>query len=242
MPPSKRVRRTANAADEPAGPPASAADAPTPAASSAASPPAPSTGEDTGSKEGKKESVAHWSPIELAVRALPPLCVVQCCTADTVLLICLSVHRPPLVRGSTRASGGVRVPRLTASTRRPSRTRTSSRRYAAPKEEATAGSALSTPSPSKSGHQATISPARDWRDTQRLRYLSGPGDSVPSRRLGLAWDWGLNAEAGGWDWGLSPWRTAGTGCHVGLSPGPKAAFKTRNRVKSALSLVIIACV
>ncbi len=87
MPPSKRVRRTANAADEPAGPPASAADAPTPAASSAASPPAPSTGEDTGSKEGKKESVAHWSPIELAVRALPPLCVVQCCTADTVLLI-----------------------------------------------------------------------------------------------------------------------------------------------------------
>ena len=152
MPPSKRVRRTANAADEPAGPPASAADAPTPAASSAASPPAPSTGEDTGSKEGKKESVAHWSPIELAVRALPPLCVVQYCTADTVLLICLSVHRPPLVRGSTRASGGVRVPRLTASTRRPSRTRTSSRRSAAPKEEATAGSALSTPSPSKSGH------------------------------------------------------------------------------------------
>ena len=141
-----------NAADEPADPPASAADAPTPAASSAPSPPAPSTGEDTGSKEGKKESVAHWSPIELAVRALPPLCVVQCCTADTVLLICLSVHRPPLVRGSTRASGGVRVPRLTASTRRPSRTRTSSRRYAAPKEEATAGSALSTPSPSKSGH------------------------------------------------------------------------------------------
>ena len=63
MPPSKRVRRTANAADEPAGPPASAADAPTPAASSAASPPAPSTGEDTGSNEGKKESVAHWSPI-----------------------------------------------------------------------------------------------------------------------------------------------------------------------------------
>ena len=126
MPPSKRVRRTANAADEPAGPPASAADAPTPAASSAASPPAPSTGEDTGSKEGKKESVAHWSPIELAVRALPPLCVVQYCTADTVLLICLSVHRPPLVRGATRASGGVRVPRHTASTRRPSRTRTSS--------------------------------------------------------------------------------------------------------------------
>ena len=141
MPPTKRVRRTANAADEPAGPPASAADAPTPAASSAASPPAPSTGEDTGSKEGKKESVAHWSPIELAVRALPPLCVVQYCTADTVLLICLSVHRPPLVRGSTRASGGVRVPRLTASTRRPSRTRTSSRRSAAheARREAQAG-------------------------------------------------------------------------------------------------------
>ena len=78
MPPSKRARRTAKAADEPADPPASAADAPAPAESSAASPPAPSTGEDTGSKKGKKESVAQWSPIELAVRALPHLLTLSC--------------------------------------------------------------------------------------------------------------------------------------------------------------------
>ena len=64
MPPRKRARLTAKAADEPADPPASAADAPAPAGSSAASPRAPSTGEDTSSKKGKKESVAQWNPID----------------------------------------------------------------------------------------------------------------------------------------------------------------------------------
>ena len=153
MPPSKRASRTAKPAEKPADPPASAGNAPAPAKSSAASPLAPSTGEDTSSKKAKVDAVARWSPIEMAVRALPHLSVVQCSSADAVFLICPSVHRPPLVRGSTRASGGVRVPRLTASRRRRSRTRTSSRRSAAPKEEATASSALSMPSPSRGGHR-----------------------------------------------------------------------------------------
>ena len=79
-----------------------AADAPLPAGLSEVSPRAPI---DPSSKKGKMEKSAHWSPIELAVRALPHLCVVQCSPADTILLICLSVHRPPLVRGSTRNQG-----------------------------------------------------------------------------------------------------------------------------------------
>ena len=160
MPPSKRAKRTELAgplASEPDAPvpPASAADAPVPPEPGAASPPAPSTGEDTILKKKKEPVVqcAHWNSIELAVRALPHSCVVQCSPADTVLLICLSVHRPPLVRGATRASGISSVPRLTASVKLRSRTRASSRRSAAPMEEAAASTAISTPSPPTSGHR-----------------------------------------------------------------------------------------